>query len=89
MKRKLSISLYALCIIVLLSTLLTLSVFATDSDSDATTQNETVDPFLEAEGDRFVSGTCGENITWTINMTTGKMMISGTGQMNFDDNLGY
>ena len=65
----------------LLASALTLSVLATGSESDTAAQNTTVDPFDEAEGDRFYSGTCGNNLTWTLNVTTGKLRISGSGAM--------
>ena len=29
-----------------------------------------------------VSGTCGDNLTWSLDSTTGVLTISGTGEMN-------
>ena len=69
--------------ILLLAFALAISVMATGSESDTAAQNTAVDPFDEAEGDRFYSGTCGDNLTWTLNVTTGKLRISGSGAMEY------
>ncbi len=81
MKKRFLIILSCACAMLLLASALTLSVLATGSESDIAAQNTTVDPFDEAEGDRFYSGTCGNNLTWTLNVTTGKLRISGSGAM--------
>jgi hypothetical protein len=32
--------------------------------------------------DEVVSGTCGENLTWTLDLPSGVLTISGTGEMD-------
>ncbi len=35
----------------------------------------------EDEPDEFITGTCGDNLTWALNLNTGALTISGTGAM--------
>ena len=37
---------------------------------------------FEMSEDVLVSGECGENLTWTLNLTTGNLIISGNGEMS-------
>lgn len=39
---------------------------------------------VQADGDT-VTGTWGENITWVLNKTTGELILSGTGDMEFPE----
>lgn len=44
--------------------------------------------YADANGIEFrVCGTCGENLTWTLNTETGELTISGTGKMDDYDDL--
>ncbi|MCD8048564.1 MAG: leucine-rich repeat domain-containing protein [Clostridia bacterium] len=38
-------------------------------------------PAIGASAEEY-SGTCGDNLTWSLNINTGVMTISGTGNMN-------
>ena len=53
------------------------SEFEEDSVDDLADEAEMV---LRAQGDTVMSGTCGENVTWTLD-SEGTLIISGTGPM--------
>ena len=42
---------------------------------------ESSEPEPELTAEETVGGTCGENLTWELNLTTGVLTISGTGEM--------
>ena len=50
-------------------------------DSDSTTTTRAPETTTTAPSSQNVSGTCGENLAWTLNKTTGLLTISGTGEM--------
>ena len=50
------------------------------SDIEPSVLSEIFSPKAEAAS---YSGTCGENLTWTLNTNTGNLVISGTGDMDY------
>ena len=56
----------------------TRNLWGTDAESILTLKNTPYDP--SAESTEIASGTCGENLTWTLG-SDGVLVISGTGEM--------
>jgi hypothetical protein len=56
----------------------------TAAPTEATVPEETAaptDPTQPAEPDSLIRGTCGSNISWTLDLQTGILTVSGTGEM--------
>ena len=56
---------------------------APSAPANAGVEEDSLEPVLAdaGEGEAPTSGTCGENLTWELNLETGTLTISGTGKM--------
>ena len=66
---------------------------APSAPANAGVEEDSLEPVLAdaGEGEAPTSGTCGENLTWELDLETGTLTISGTGEMAdyFNNNPWY
>lgn len=83
-RRKLNPRFVIMCVLAALALVIVIILAAAGEGGAADSPTEPDHIVMETvvDEDQIFSGTCGENMTWELNLTTGEMIISGSGIMD-------